>query len=150
MVASGAARRFEPVGSDVSANMRGESLKHYTPVSHRDIQGTTRAHEYRLTGRKGERLNAEVLIPRTRGLDEYRVWLALVGPGLPEAPHELPDTSVPPGQAALVLPPGSREPFFEPFTLTRYWRMQQLEHSLPEDGEYRLLAGHPQRGLRVA
>jgi len=34
MVASGAARRFEPVGSDVSANMRGESLKHYTPVSH--------------------------------------------------------------------------------------------------------------------
>ncbi|MBM3240532.1 hypothetical protein FJZ31_29970 [Candidatus Poribacteria bacterium] len=64
------------------------------------------------------RVYANALVPVCPGYEELLPWLAVVGPGLPPPPQEVPFT-IPPGYGAIIvenLAPGEpRETFYEPF-----------------------------------
>ncbi len=116
---------------------------------------------YAFEGRAGEFFHAGINIPRLARLEDYGVSLALVGPGLPaldparlprlsdghadhdHGPGPLPAGLTPNDLTGIVAPSQVGEPFYEPFTQTRYWGRQTLELDLPASGTYRLIIWQP-------
>jgi hypothetical protein len=98
-----------------------------------------RAPQYfSIEGRAGDRLYANLEVPRIAGLENFRPSIAVVGPGLPafEAPRGL---TVPESYGGILVDdPGAtpRAQFDEPFSQTSYYRGPQLDIQLPQTGRY--------------
>ncbi|RPI29218.1 MAG: hypothetical protein EHM70_15915 [Chloroflexota bacterium] len=106
---------------------------------YRQLGSPSQVDAYVFDAQAGERLHAGINIPALTGLEEYQVSVALFGPGLPEAGHDVLPEVHPEDLGALVFSPAVSEDFFEPFTQTRYWGRQQIDMDLPETGTYYLL-----------
>jgi hypothetical protein len=94
-------------------------------------------------GKAGENLYAGINIPAIKGLEKYSVNMALFGPSLPAANHDLLPPEHPENLGALIFPSIVSADFFEPFTQTLYWGRQRIDMSLPADGTYYLLVWQP-------
>jgi hypothetical protein len=78
----------------------------------------------------------EVLVPECVEYQTYRPGFALVGPGLPSAPNDLP-FAVPLGLGAIVMEDtGPRETFFEPFGDKSYFSGPVFSQILSTPGQY--------------
>lgn len=92
------------------------------------------------------KVRASLLVPqRPPFLDFYPVF-AIVGPGLPSPDVEVP-FEIPVGYGAVVLksePQLVREKFYEPFSMTRYYRgFQVFEREVTDPGTYFIVIWHP-------
>jgi len=106
---------------------------------YRDLAVSTQVDVYTFEAEAGADFHAAINIPAIRGLEDYEVTMALVGPGLPEVDHDVLPTEHPEGLGALIFPSEVSEDFFEPFTQTNYWGRQSVDMALPESGAYYLL-----------
>jgi hypothetical protein len=130
------------------------------------LSGNNRIHYYKLTADKGERLYAQISIPRIEKFSNFSTSIALVGSNLSasnleggysvrEYAHDLGDLpfTIPPGMRTIVVdyngPIPSTE-FYEPFTQTSYWERQEIIlNSLPSSGTYYLVVfeSSPMQGV---
>ncbi len=96
----------------------------------------------------GFALTVTVGVPQIERLAGYRPSLALLGPGLAQAPADLP-LHVPEGLGAVVWPTTDVvEPptFFEPFSQTTSWMILDVrDYTLSAAGRYYLAAWSPER-----
>jgi hypothetical protein len=93
---------------------------------------------YALEGRAGDRLTANLEVPKIAGLENFRPALAVIGPGLPafDAPRGL---IMPEGYGGMLVNDSGVTPraqFDEPFSQTSYYRGPQLDMQLPQTGRY--------------
>jgi hypothetical protein len=102
-----------------------------------------KVHVYTFIGKQGQSLHTGINIPAIKGLENYSVSMALLGPGLPEVDHDLLPPEHPENLGALISPSKITPDFFESFTQTLYWGRQSIETTLPADGEYYLLIWQP-------
>jgi hypothetical protein len=102
-----------------------------------------KVHFYTFEGKQGQNLHAGINIPAIKGLENYSVTMALLGPGLPEVDHDLLPPEHPENLGALIFPSKVSADFYEPFTQTLYWGRQSLDTALPDDGEYYLVVWQP-------
>jgi hypothetical protein len=89
----------------------------------------------------------EAIVPVCPGYEDFRPSFALVGPGLPTAPADLPFT-VPNGYGAVVVDdPGEvpRETYFEPFGGKSYYQGPVLSRAVSTAGEYTVYYWDPQQ-----
>jgi hypothetical protein len=102
-------------------------------------------HLYRFDGQAGQNLYGGINIPTIRGLEDYAVTVALVGPGLPADGRAALPLAVPEEDwGALIFPSVVSEDFYEPFTQTNYWGRQNINLPLPASGSYYLVVWNPQ------
>gem|GEM_PF-1297299 len=86
-------------------------------------------------------------VPEIDRLSDYRPSMAILAPGLPEAPGGLP-FDVPEGYGALVIDTDDvtePEPFFEPFTQSSSWIVHEETYTLDEEATGYIVAWHPER-----
>lgn len=93
----------------------------------------------------GAVLKVQPGVPVIEGLEEVRPAFAVLGPGLPEIalPFDVPEGL---GGAAFNTADTVPTVFDEPFTGTRSWQFPVREITLPEAGEYLLVAYVPGGG----
>ena len=121
-----------------------------------EVSGSGNADYYKFTANKGERLYAQISIPKLEKFFTFTPSIAVVGSNLTasslergysvrEYAHESGDLpfTLPDGMRAIVVdydgPIPSGE-FYEPFTQTSYWDRQEIIiNSLPSDGTYHLV-----------
>jgi len=82
-------------------------------------------------------------LPKLTRLENYRPAMALVGPGLPEAPVPF---DIPEGYGAYVFTTLGEQPneFYEPFTGTTSWQFPDKNLVLEAPGRYYLVGYHPE------
>jgi hypothetical protein len=94
-------------------------------------------------GNAGQRVFAQLGVPFTERLEDFRPALALLGPGLPEVdlPFNIPDDL----GGLLLTSDDVVEPefFHEPFTGTDSWIMGDLETVLSQNGRHYFVAFVP-------
>lgn len=110
---------------------------------YQEIKDGTQVDTYTFTGEAGQFLHAGINIPAVKGMEDYGVTMALLGPGLPAAGlGELPEAHAD-AEGALIFPSEVSDDFFEPFTQTRYRGRQTVEMELPASGEYHIMVWNP-------
>jgi hypothetical protein len=90
-------------------------------------------------------LDVQIGVPYIDRHASYRPAVAIIGPGLPSAPPDLP-FSVPAGSGVLVLDSANvttPEVFDEPFSGTRSWIMAHQQVELPAAGRYYVVGYDP-------
>jgi hypothetical protein len=121
-----------------------------------ELSGSNDVHYYKFAANEGERLYAQISIPKLQEFSTFVPSIALVGSGLTagdveggysvrEYAHDVGDLpfAISPGMRAIVVnydgPIPSSE-FYEPFTQTSYWERQEIViNSLPSVGTYYLV-----------
>jgi hypothetical protein len=121
-----------------------------------ELSGSGDAHYYKFAANEGERLYAQISIPKLEKFSTFVPSIALVGSGLSavkleggysvrEYAHDVGDLpfGIPPGMRAVVVDYNGHIPsseFYEPFTQTSYWERQEIVvNSLPSSGTYYLV-----------
>jgi hypothetical protein len=121
-----------------------------------EISGSNDAHYYKFAADEGQRLYAQISIPKLEKLSTFAPSIALVGSDVTagnleggysvrEYAQDIGDLpfAIPPGMRALVLDydgPIPSSEFYEPFTQTSYWERQEIViNSLPSVGTYYLV-----------
>lgn len=84
----------------------------------------------------GERFKAVVFIPALDDVKEFSPKLALIGPGLPQAPAGSLPFPIPPGMGVITAQRDSTFNYFDPFTQMSYLPRAELELIMPETGRY--------------
>jgi hypothetical protein len=91
-------------------------------------------------------LKIGILVPHAKGYEEFFPAFAVIGPGLPPPETALP-FPLPEGYGAVVKigNPGTERPtFFEPFSMTRYYKgVPEFEAHDPALGTYYIAVFHP-------
>ena len=121
-----------------------------------ELSGSNDVHYYKFAANEGERLYAQISIPKLEKFSTFVPSMALVGSSLTagdvegeysvrEYAHDVGDLpfAISPGMRAIVVnydgPIPSSE-FYEPFTQTLYWERQEIViNSLPSVGTYYLV-----------
>ena len=121
-----------------------------------ELSGRNDVHYYKFAADQGERLYAQISIPKLEKFSTFVPSIALVGSDVSagnlegrysvrEYAHDIGDLpfAIPPEMRALVVyyngPIPSSE-FYEPFTQTSYWERQEIViNSLPSVGTYYLV-----------
>jgi len=131
---------------------------------YRELDVSEPVHVYRFEAQAGQFFHAGINIPQIKGLEDFGVTLALLGPGLPlitqdafqltiaeayadhvtQSPGSLVADLGLGANGGLVLASETSADFYEPFTQTRYWGRQTAELNLPESGVYHLLVWNPE------
>ena len=131
---------------------------------YRQLDSSVDVHKYTFEGQAGQFFHAGINIPQISGLEDFRVTMALLGPGLPvldsseqdsashshsdstdqyhehnESTITLPDVFNTDGYNGMIIENLPGEDFFEPFTQTHYWGRQQIDLHLPQSGTYKLV-----------
>jgi hypothetical protein len=130
---------------------QGNSIDQAIPIENVDIsqvfyrEVTAEAPELWLTfeGQQDQNLFLQLGVPVIDRLENYRPAVALIGPGLPTENVPL---GVPEGLGAQVFTTeGVTEPTFfnEPFTGTDSWILGEWDITLPQTGQYYILAYDP-------
>jgi len=121
-----------------------------------ELSGSDNANYYKFTANKGERLYAQVSIPKLEKFFAFSPSIAVVGSNLTagilergysvsEHIHDSGDLpfTLPRGMTAIVVDydgPIPSSEFYEPFTQTSYWERQEIIiNSLPSPGTYYLV-----------
>ncbi|MDH5506668.1 MAG: hypothetical protein OEZ02_05570 [Anaerolineae bacterium] len=155
-------------------NQAGITIIPHASISYayyRQFSSAGQVHIYQLDIAAGELIHAGINIPQLRGLENYGVDMALLGPGLPALPglsaapasddpnHDhtahphngLPAAAIAAlgdwidqGYGGVLSANTLGEDFYEPFTQTNYWGRQVLELPAPQTGVYFLVVWQPQ------
>ena len=121
-----------------------------------ELSGSNDVHYYKFTADQGERLYAQISIPKLEKLSTFAPSIALVGSDVTaenleggfsvrEYAHDIGDLpfAIPADTRALVLDydgPIPSSEFYEPFTQTSYWERQEIViNRLPSVGTYYLV-----------
>ena len=92
------------------------------------------------------RVYIEVIVPVCPAYENFVPWFALVGPGLPSSPYQLP-FDVPCGYGAVVgenVAPGeARETFYEPFGGKWYYNGPIFDEIIDQPGTYSIFYWDP-------
>jgi hypothetical protein len=121
-----------------------------------ELSGSDDVHYYKFAANEGERLYAQISIPRLEKFSTFVPSIAVVGNGLSaveleggysvrEYAHDVGDLpfGIPPEMSAIVVDydgPIPSSEFYEPFTQTSYWERQEIViNSLPSVGTYYLV-----------
>jgi hypothetical protein len=122
-----------------------------------ELTGSNDIHYYKFAAKEGERLYAQVSIPKLEKFSAFAPTIALVESDLTatnlesgeysvrEYAHDTGDLpfAIPSGMRAIVIDyngPIPSSEFYEPFTQTSYWERQEIViNSLPSDGTYYLV-----------
>ena len=121
-----------------------------------ELRGSNDIHYYKFTADEGERLYAQISIPKLEKFSTFVPSIALVGSDVTagnleegysvrEYAHDIGDLpfAIPPGMRAIVVDYNGQIPsseFYEPFTQTSYWERQEIViNSLPSSGTYYLV-----------
>lgn len=121
-----------------------------------ELSGSNDVHYYKFAADKGDRLYAQISIPKLEKLTKFVPSIALVGSNVTagnleagysvrEYAHDIGDLpfAIPPGMRAIVVDYNGQTPsseFYEPFTQTSYWERQEIViNSLPSVGTYYLV-----------
>lgn len=121
-----------------------------------ELSGSNDIHYYKFAADEGERLYAQISIPKLEKFSAFAPSIALVGSDLTsgnlevgysvrEYAHDIGELpfEIPPGMRAMVVDyngPIPSSEFYEPFTQTSYWERQEIViNSLPSDGTYYLV-----------
>lgn len=110
---------------------------------YRNLETDSQVDVYTFDAQAGDPLYAGLNIPAIKGLEDYGVTLALVGPGLPAIGHDQLPVPLPETLGSITYESQPGEDFFEPFTQTNYWGRQRVELDLPSSGTYYLLVWNP-------
>lgn len=154
-------------GADAGPTMIPDPNTSY--AYYRQIDSPTDVHTYTFTGQADQFFHAGINIPQIKGLEDFEVTMALLGPGLPalggeagdpddplhaaseseHQPHDTHTLSLPAGfdtpiYNGIILKSQPGEDFFEPFTQTNYWGKQQIDLNLPDSGTYTLVVWSPE------
>jgi len=123
---------------------------------YQELSGNNPVHYYKFAAVQGERLYAQMSVPKIERFSTFLPSIAIVGSELAatnleggysvnEYAHELGNLpfAIPPGMKALVVDYDGQIPsseFYEPFTQTSYWERQEIIiNSLPSGGTYYLI-----------
>lgn len=90
----------------------------------------------RFEGRAGQQIHFSLGVPALGRLRDFRPRVALVGPGLPDAPLGF---ARPDGTGARVFAGGAPRDFHEPFTGTDSWILVDETVTLPASGTWYLV-----------
>ena len=121
-----------------------------------ELSGSNDVHYYKFAADEGDRLYAQISIPKLEKFSTFVPSIALVGSNVTagnleagysvrEYAHYLGDLpfAIPPGMRAIVVDyngPIPSSEFYEPFTQTSYWERQEIViNSLPSVGTYYLV-----------
>ena len=121
-----------------------------------ELSGSNDVHYYKFAADEGDRLYAQISIPKLEKLSTFVPSIALVGSdvtvgnleggySVQEYAHDIGDLpfAIPPGMRAIVVDYNGSIPsseFYEPFTQTSYWERQEMViNSLPSVGTYYLV-----------
>lgn len=121
-----------------------------------ELSGSNDVHYYKFAADKGDRLYAQISIPKLEKFSTFVPSIALVGSNVTagnleagysvrEYAHDIGDLpfAIPPGMRAIVVDYNGQIPsseFYEPFTQTSYWERQEIViNSLPSVGTYYLV-----------
>lgn len=121
-----------------------------------ELSGSNDVHYYKFAANEGERLYAQISIPKLEKFSTFVPFIALVGSDVSagnleggysvrEYAHDVGDLpfGIPPGMRAIVVDyngPVPSSEFYEPFTQTSYWERQEIVvNSLPSSGTYYLV-----------
>ncbi|HEY1248079.1 MAG TPA: hypothetical protein VGE97_03725 [Nitrososphaera sp.] len=121
-----------------------------------ELSGSNDVHYYKFAADEGDRLYAQISIPKLEKFSTFVPSIALVGSKLTagnleagysvrEYAHDIGDLpfAIPPGMRAIVGEYNGQIPsseFYEPFTQTSYWERQKIViNSLPSVGTYYLV-----------
>ena len=121
-----------------------------------ELSGSDDVHYYKFAANEGERLYAQISIPKLEKFSTFVPSIALVGNdvsavnlegkySVQEYAHDVGDLpfAIPTGMRAIVVDyngPIPSSEFYEPFTQTSYWERQEIViNSLPSVGTYYLV-----------
>lgn len=121
-----------------------------------ELGGSNDIHYYKFAAEEGERMYAQISVPKLEKFSTFAPSIALVGSDLTagdlesgysvrEYAHDIGDLpfAIPPGMSAIVVDyngPIPSSEFYEPFTQTSYWERQEIViNNLPSDGTYYLV-----------
>lgn len=121
-----------------------------------ELSGSNDVHYYKFAADEGDRLYAQISIPKLEKFSTFVPSIALVGSNVTagnleagnsvrEYAHDIGDLpfAIPPGMRAIVVDYIGQIPsseFYEPFTQTSYWERQEIViNSLPSVGTYYLV-----------
>jgi hypothetical protein len=121
-----------------------------------ELSGGNDVHYYKFAADEGDRLYAQISIPKLEKFSTFVPSIALVGSNVTagnleagysvrEYAHDIGDLpfAIPPGMRAIVVDYNGQIPsseFYEPFTQTSYWERQEIViNSLPSVGTYYLV-----------
>ena len=121
-----------------------------------ELSDSNDVHYYKFAADEGDRLYAQILIPKLEKFSTFVPSIALVGSNVTagnleagysvrEYAHDIGDLpfAIPPGMRAIVVDYNGQIPsseFYEPFTQTSYWERQEIViNSLPSVGTYYLV-----------
>jgi len=121
-----------------------------------ELSGSNDVHYYKFAADEGDRLYAQISIPKLEKFSTFVPSIAVVGGGLSaveleggysvrEYAHDVGDLpfGIPPGMRAIVVDyngPIPSSEFYEPFTQTSYWERQEIViNRLPSVGTYYLV-----------
>lgn len=121
-----------------------------------ELSGSNDVHYYKFAANEGERLYAQISIPKLEKFSTFVPSIALVGSDVSagnleggysvrEYAHDVGDLpfGIPPGMRAIVVDyngPVPSSEFYEPFTQTSYWERQEVVvNSLPSSSTYYLV-----------
>lgn len=113
---------------------------------YQELETADAVHEFSFQAEAGDFFQAGINIPEIKGLEDYGVVMALLGPGLPGIPaRAIPGTAETELlETGIIVPSTKGKDFFEPFTQTNYWGRQTLALNLPETGQYSLVIWNPE------
>lgn len=129
-----------PEGPDFVVEDVDQSKAFYAYLDKDDVDG------FEIILDEPGRIYVSTLIPFCREYAYYDVSFALIGPGLPPAPENLP-VSIPAGQGAIVHVAGFKRwadrPFmYEMFSDRRYFEGRSYTHKSAEAGKFRFIIWH--------
>lgn len=121
-----------------------------------ELSGSNDVHYYKFAADEGDRLYAQISIPKLEKFSTFVPSIALVGSNVTagnleagysvrEYAHDIGDLpfAIPPGMRAIVVDYNGQIPsneFYESFTQTSYWERQEIViNSLPSVGTYYLV-----------
>ena len=110
---------------------------------YRNLQSSSQVDIYSFDAQTGDTLYAGISIPAVRGLEDYGVSLAVVGPGFPPIKRDGLPAEPLQDLGGILFPSEIGEDFFEPFTQTNYWRRQRVTLNLLETGTYYMMIWNP-------
>jgi hypothetical protein len=121
-----------------------------------ELSGSNDVHYYKFAANEGERMYAQISIPKLEKFSTFAPSIAVVGSDVTagdlegeysvrEYAHDIVDLpfAIPSGMRAIVVDyngPIPSSEFYEPFTQTSYWERQEIViNSLPSVGTYYLV-----------
>lgn len=129
-------------------------------AAYRSLDAPGQMDMYRFTAEKGQEIYLSMTVPWLEELRSFAPAVALIARDTSMDPSAVKSalrcsllpldeitprlsSSLPPGRSLVFVPQGPREAFHEPFTGTRYWKLQEATVIAPEAGEYLLAVFSP-------